>query len=69
MTINILFYNYNHIFTHALRFCYDYHSTILQAMRPAINREIAVPKSIHCFTAVNLTYLMKLSIGLSVLML
>jgi len=69
VTINILSYNCNHIFTHALRFCFDYHSTILQAMRPAINREIAVLNSIHCFTAANLTYLLKLSIGLSALML
>jgi len=69
VTINILSYNYNHKFTHALRFCYDYHSTILQAMIPAINREVAVPDSMHCFTAANLTYLVKLSIGLSALML
>jgi len=38
VTINILSYNYNRIFTHALRFCYDYQSTTLQAMRPAINQ-------------------------------
>jgi len=37
-----------------------------------IHREIAVPNSIHCFTAANhafQTYLVKLSIGLSELML